>query len=299
MNRREFVSACVLASAGSAVSVSAVPGRWAAQPPGRGTSAKRDGILAGSKGDRDIRLGVCSYSFRDFQRNLAIKLIKSLDTPFVSVKEFHLPYASTADDLARAVGAFKKADLTIVSGGAMPLDSDDPRVLRRYFEYARSCGMPMIVSAPTTHEALPHVEKLAREFNIKVAVHNHGPEDKTFQAPLQVLDAVKDLDPLVGLCIDVGHSIRAGSDVVEAIALAGPRLLDIHMKDLRKADDKQSQCDVGKGVVPVPEIFKQLKKMQYPGYVNLEYEINSDNPIPGMMASLGFMRGVLAGLGSA
>lgn len=130
-------------------------------------------------------------------------------------------------------------------------------------------------------------------------MHNHGPEDKTFQAPHQVLDAVKDLDPLVGLCIDIGHSIRAGSDVVEAIALAGPRLLDIHMKDLRKADDKQSQCDVGKGVVPVPEIFKQLKKMNYPGYVNLEYEINSDNPTPGMMASLGFMHGVLAGLASA
>ena len=130
-------------------------------------------------------------------------------------------------------------------------------------------------------------------------MHNHGPEDKTFQAPLQVLDAVKDLDPLVGLCIDIGHSIRAGSDVVEAIALAGPRLLDIHMKDLRKADDKQSQCDVGKGAVPVPEIFKQLKKMNYPGYVNLEYEINSDNPTPGMMASLGFMHGVLAGLASA
>jgi sugar phosphate isomerase/epimerase len=287
MTRREFVSACGLAAAASAVP--AAPLAVAAQSPRTVPSSKEDG---------EIRLGVCSYSFHDFQRNLAIKMIKELDTRFVSVKEFHIPYSVTAEEAARAVGAFQKVGLTIVSGGAIPLESDDSKVLRRYFEYARMCGMPMIVSAPTTHAALPHVEQLAHEFNIKVAVHNHGPEDKTFQAPEQVFEAVRSLDPLVGMCIDIGHSLRAGSNLVEAIAQAGPRLFDVHMKDLRKADDKQSQCDVGKGVVPVPAIFRQLKKMKYRGYVNLEYEINSDNPVPGMMASLGYMRGVLAGMAS-
>lgn len=290
MTRREFVGSVGLTAAASVVSV--------AQSPGRGQSAKAPQASAEGKEGPPVRLGVCSYSFRDFQRNLAIKMLKELDAPFVSVKEFHIPYTVTADEAARAVGAFQKAGLRIVSGGAIPLESDDPRVLRRYFEYARMCGMPMIVSAPTTHAALPHVERLAREFNIKVAVHNHGPEDKTFQSPDQVLEAVRHLNPMVGMCIDIGHSIRAGSNVVEAIAQAGPRLLDVHMKDLRKPDDKQSQCDVGKGIVPVPAIFRQLMTMKYAGYVNLEYEINSDNPVPGMMASLSYMRGVLAGMAS-
>jgi sugar phosphate isomerase/epimerase len=139
------------------------------------------------------------------------------------------------------------------------------------------------------------VEKLAREFDIKVAIHNHGPEDKHFPTPQSVLEAVKGMDSRCGLCMDVGHSLRAGADVVQSIAEAGPRLLDIHMKDLRSATDKESQCDVGQGVMPVVAIFKQLKKMKYPGTVNLEYEINAENPLPGMASSLAYMRGVLAG----
>ena len=68
------------------------------------------------------------------------------------------------------------------------------------------------------------------------------------------------------------------------------------MKDLRNRSEKQSQCDVGEGVMPVVGIFKQLKKIEYRGYVNLEYEINSDNPVPGMLHSLGYMKGVLVGM---
>jgi len=94
----------------------------------------------------------------------------------------------------------------------------------------------------------------------------------------------------------VGHSMRTGADVVQEIANAGPRLLDIHMKDLKQKLVKESQCDVGDGVMPVVAIFKQLKKIGYNGCVNLEYEINSDNPLPGMLHSFGYMRGVLAGL---
>jgi sugar phosphate isomerase/epimerase len=114
------------------------------------------------------------------------------------------------------------------------------------------------------------VEKLAKEFDIRVAIHNHGPEDKHFPTPASVLDAVKNLDPRVGLCLDVGHSMRTGVDVVQSIEAAGSRLLDMHIKDLKKADDKGSQCDVGEGVMPVVAIFKQLKKMNYSGCVNLE-----------------------------
>ena len=248
-----------------------------------------------SRPESGFRLGVCSYSLREFQRKLAISMIKRLGVSYVSVKEFHLPYGSMPEEIAKAKSDFKKAGLIIASGGNIDLKDEDPVALRRYFEYARACGMPMMVSAPT-HQALPAVERLAKEFDIKVAVHTHGPEDPHFPSPQVVLRAVKNMDPRMGLCMDVGHSMRAGADVVEEIANAGPRLLDIHFKDLHDRNDRESQCDVGEGIMPVVAIFKQLRKTGYKGCVNLEYEINSDNPLPGMLHSMGYMKGVLAGL---
>ena len=242
-----------------------------------------------------FKLGVCSYSVREFQRKLAISLMQQLGVSYVSVKDVHLPFTSTPAEIARARSEFQKAGLTIVSGGNIDLRDEDPAFLRRMFEYARACGMPLIVAAPT-HKTLPAVEKLAREFDIKVAIHTHGPEDPHFPTPQVVLKAVKDLDPRMGLCMDVGHSMRGGADLVEEIANAGPRLLDMHFKDLKNRNEKESQCDVGEGVMPVVAIFKQLRKIGYRGCVNLEYEIHSDNPLPGMLHSMGYMKGVRAGL---
>jgi sugar phosphate isomerase/epimerase len=258
-------------------------------------AAATSGRASAAAIESGFKIGVCSYSLREFQRKLAISMIKQLGISYVSVKEFHLPYNSTPEEITKAKNEFKKAGLTIVSGGNIDLKDEDPALLRRYFEYARACGMPMMVSAPT-HKTLPAVEKLAKEFDIKVAIHTHGPEDQHFPSPQVVLQAVKDMDPRMGLCMDVGHSMRAGADLVEEIAHAGPRLLDLHFKDLKKANDKDSQCDVGEGVMPVVAIFKQLRKIGYRGYVNLEYEINSENPLPGMLHSLGYMHGVQAAL---
>jgi sugar phosphate isomerase/epimerase len=153
----------------------------------------------------------------------------------------------------------------------------------------------MLVAAPT-HQTLPVAERLAKEFDIKVAIHTHGPEDPHFPTPKVVLEAVKNMDPRIGVCIDVGHSMRAGADVVQEIVNAGPRLFDFHMKDLKNGKEKDSQCEVGEGVMPVVAIFKQLKKTGYRGNVNLEYEINSENPLPGAQHSMGYLKGVLAGL---
>src|SRR6266851_1723898 len=229
----------------------------------------------------ELKLGVATYSFREFQRKLAISIIKQLGVRYVSVKEFHLPYTVTADEAAKAKSEFKKAGLTIASGGNISLQDEDPAALKRYFQYAKSCGMPMMVCAPT-HSTLPTVEKLAKEFDIKIAIHNHGPEDKHFPTPQSVLEAVKGRDPRMGLCMDVGHSMRTGVDVVQSVEAAGSRLLDMHIKDLKSSTEKDSQCAVGEGIMPVVAIFKQLKKMKYAGSVNLEYEINSENPMPGM-----------------
>ena len=242
-----------------------------------------------------FQLGIATYSLREFQRGLAIRMIQQLGITRVSVKDFHLPYTSTAAEIARAVGDFNKAGLTLVSGGNTDMKSSDPADLRKYFEYAKACGIPMLVTAPL-HENLGAIEKLAQEFDIRIAIHTHGPEDKNFPTPKVVLDAVKGMDPRMGLCMDLGHSMRGGADVVQEIANAGPRLLDVHIKDLKDGKVKESQCDVGDGVMPVVAIFKQLQKIGYSASVNLEYEINADNPVPGMLHSFGYMKGVLAGL---
>src|SRR5215831_1150537 len=121
MTRREFVGGIGLAAASAAGAARATH----AEPTSPRSSSPRED-------DRDthgIRLGVASYSLREFQRNLAIRTMKELGIPYVSVKEFHIPYSSTPAEIARAVGALQKAGLTIVSGGSIPLDSDDPAVL--------------------------------------------------------------------------------------------------------------------------------------------------------------------------
>ena len=242
-----------------------------------------------------IKLGVASYSLREYSRALAIRCIKELNTPYVSVKEFHLPYRSSPEELENGRKEFARAGLTIVSGGNISLAKDDPDDIRRYFEYARMCGMPMMVCAPT-HTNLGAIEKFVKEYNIRMAIHTHGPEDKQYPTPQSVLAVVRNMDPRCGLCMDVGHSSRAGANVVESIAVAGSRLFDMHMKDLRSFDAHAVQCDVGEGIMPVVGIFKQLQKIGYQGCVNLEYEINGDNPLPGMKNSFSYMRGVLAGM---
>jgi len=237
--------------------------------------------------------GACSYCVREFQRGLAITFLKQLGVRSVSVKDVHLSYTSTAAEATKARQEFEKAGLTIVSGGTVPMT--ERGALRKYFEYAKRCGMPMMVTAPS-HEALPEIEQLVKEYDIKIAIHTHGPEDNQFPNPQVVLEAVKNMDPRIGVCMDVGHTMRTGVDVVETVGLCGTRLLDMHFKDLMTRTEKDSQCAVGRGVMPVAAIFKQLKKMGYRGSVNLEYEIHSDDPLPGMLESMAYMRGVAAGL---
>jgi len=239
-------------------------------------------------------IGVCSYSFREFQRTLAIDMMKQMSVSVVSVKDVHLHYGLSRADLQKGADEFRKAGFTIESAGNTDLKSDDAGELRRYFEYARACGIPMLVAA-TTHAALPKVERLVREFDIKVAIHNHGPEDKEFPLPKTVVAAVKGMDPRVGLCMDVGHTMRGGADVVAEIANAGARLLEMHMKDL-KSTTKSSWCQVGDGMMPVVEIFKELRRIGYRGSVDLECEANSENPLPEAQHSIGYLKGVAAGL---
>jgi sugar phosphate isomerase/epimerase len=242
-----------------------------------------------------VRLGVASYSLRELPRDQAIAAIQEIGARYVNIKSFHLPYESTPEELDAGRQTFEAAGLQIVGGGTITLQNDDDDDIRTYFEYAKHSGMPLMVIAPTAR-TLPRIERFVIDYDIKVAIHNHGPEDPHFPGPQDALPIIQDMDPRVGLCVDVGHTTRTGIDIVEAISMAGDRVLDLHIKDLRDLNDKGSQCIVGQGAMPIPDIFRQLEAMDFAGYVNLEYEIDAKDPVPGMRQSFAYMRGVLAGL---
>ena len=243
----------------------------------------------------NFKLGVASYSFRKFSREQAIAMTKELGTTYLNVKDVHLPLNSTPEQIDAARKEFADAGITTVGCGNVNFQKDDEADMRSKFEYAKRAGFPLIVCAPT-QTTLPKLEKLVKEYDIKIAVHNHGPEDKYFPTPQSVLKIVNDLDPRCGCCIDIGHTSRTGVDIVESIAEAGPRLLDMHVKDLSDPRVKESQVAVGEGKLPLPQIFLQLIKMKYSGCVNLEYEVHENDPLPGMQKSFSYERGVLAGL---
>ncbi len=244
---------------------------------------------------RSVRLGVATYSLREFSRSEAIEMVQALGVETVSVKSFHLPYELSSEEMAAAVDEFHKAGLTIESGGNNNIEEDTDEHVGMFFDYARSAGMPMLVIAPHP-DTLPRIERFVKEYDVSVAIHNHGPEDPHYPAPSDAVRLIRDMDPRVGLCVDVGHTVRTGKDVVQEIADAGDRVLDMHMKDLRDLTDRDSQCIVGEGKIPVPAIFQQLDGMGYGGSVNLEYEIHPDDPLPGMQRSLAYMRGVRDGI---
>jgi hypothetical protein len=246
-------------------------------------------------GASPIRLGIASYTFRKFDDAHLIQFMKELKTPYLNLKDFHLPM-TPLDQVSVRAAEYRAAGFTLTAAGTITFNKDDDDDIRSKFEYVKAAGIPMIVGAPT-HEVLPRVEKFVKQYNIKLAIHNHGPEDKNFPSPFDVLAAVKNMDSRIGCCIDVGHTMRTGTDPVEAIRKVGKRVLDIHMKDLAERLVKESQVAVGDGLMPVPEIFRALIDIHYPGQVDLEYEIHADDPMPGVIKSFAYMRGVLAGMG--
>lgn len=263
-----------------------------------GLSASAATIPTASTQKASIKLGVASYSLRKFSLEEAIEMTKALHTDYINIKSFHLRHEDSPETIAAGRKRIENAGLQIVGGGTITMHEDTDDAVRANFEYAKRCGMPLMVIAPKP-EVLPRIEKFVKEYDIKVAVHNHGPEDKYFPGPRDVLAVIDGMDPRVGCCVDVGHTARTGVDVIESIANAGPRVLDMHMKDLSDMAERDSQVAVGEGKMPVAGIFKQLLAMNYQGYVNLEYEIFADNPLPGMKQSFAYMRGVLAGLDAA
>ena len=245
--------------------------------------------------DSPIRFGVASYTFRNFTRAQMIAFLKQLNVLALNAKDVkdHLPKDPQE---AAALSDYATAGVKLHAAGTIYFPKDEDADIRGKFEYCKRAAIPVIVAGDPAPETLPRIEKFVKEYDIRFAIHNHGPEDKLWHSPLDVLKAVKNMDPRMGCCIDVGHTARAGADVVQSLREAGPRLFNVHMKDLTSFQSKESQVAVGEGAMPVKKIFEALIAMKYQGFVDLEYEIHADDPMPGVIASFAYMRGVLAGL---
>jgi sugar phosphate isomerase/epimerase len=246
-----------------------------------------------------IRLGLASYTFRNFKRAQLIEFIKKLDVWELNAKDVkdHLPMDSAQE--AAALAEYAAAGIRLHAAGTIYFPKDEDADIRNKFEYCKRAGIGVIVAGDPAVETLPRIEKFVQEYDIRFAIHNHGPEDKLWHSPLDVLKAVKTMDPRIGCCIDVGHTVRAGTDVVQAIHEAGSRLHNVHMKDLANSQDKESQVTVGEGIMPVRKMFEALIAVKYKGFVDLEYEIQPDDPMPGVAKSFAYMRGVIASMGDA
>jgi sugar phosphate isomerase/epimerase len=243
-----------------------------------------------------IRLGLASYTFRNFSRAQMIGFMKQLSVFALNAKDVkdHLPM--DAQQEAAALADYAAAGIKLHAAGAIYFAKDEDADIRSKFEYCKRAGIAVIVAGDPTPETLPRMEKFVKEYDIRIALHNHGPEDKLWPSPLDVLKAVMSMDPRIGCCIDVGHTVRAGTDVVQVIHEVGPRLFNMHMKDLTNFQSKESQVAVGDGIMPVRKMFEALIAAKYQGFVDLEYEIHPDDPMPGVIASFAYMRGVLAGM---
>lgn len=240
-----------------------------------------------------LELGLASYTLRKFPLDKTLVMTNRVGLTYLCLKSFHLPLEATPAEIAEAAAAVKKAGLVLYGGGVISMGS--PADVDRAFDYAKAAGMRVIVAAPQP-DVLPLVHRKVQETGIQVAIHNHGPGDKTYPTPESVYEKVRSLDPRIGLCIDVGHTLRIGADPIADCERFADRLLDVHMKDVSAAAPEGTTVEVGRGVIDVPGLLRTLVKIKYRGVVAFEHEKDESDPLAGLAESVGYVRGVLATL---
>jgi sugar phosphate isomerase/epimerase len=278
-NRRCFLG---LAGAGAASLVAGFA--RAADTPAESPDA------AGKPAPR-FSLGVVSYTFKDFSLEKALAMTHRVGLQHICLKSFHLPLDSKPEEIARVAKRVQQAGLDLYGGGVIYLRS--PAEVQQAFEYAKAAGMGLIVAAPLA-ELLPLLDEKVRAYDIRLAIHNHGPGDKLFPTPESAYQKIQKLDPRIGLCMDIGHTVRAGADPVRDARRFADRLLDVHLKDVSAASAAGQTVEIGRGVIPIPRFVETLIETGYRGKLGFEFEKDSQDPLPGLAESVGYTKGVLA-----
>jgi inosose dehydratase len=282
--RRQFLQAAGIGAAASLAGASGCLGQTklaGGEEPDSHRSANKE----------QLKLGLASYTLRKFRLDEVLAMTQRMGLKYICLKDFHLPLKSSADQIHEAAAKVKEAQLVLYGAGVIYMNSDAE--VNQAFEYAKLAGMTTIVGSPKP-QLLELVNKKVQQYDIKVAIHNHGPGDKVYPTPESAYEKIKELDQRIGLCIDIGHTHRAGVDPSESAERFADRLLDVHIKDVTAATAQGQTVEIGRGVIDIPKFVRTLLKLRYAGIVSFEYEKDESDPLPGLAESIGYVKGVLA-----
>lgn len=239
-----------------------------------------------------FRLGIAGYTFANFNLDESLKMMKKVDVHYLCIKDFHLPYKSSAEEITAFHAKLKENGVTGYAVG--PIYTKTKEEIDNAFDYAKRVGVDLVIGIPS-HADLEYVAQKTKEYNIRFAIHNHGPEDKLYPSAESIYNLIKNLDPRVGICFDMGHNKRDGRDSVADLQRFSKRIFDMHLKNVTAATKDGSTCELGRGVIDIPAFVKMLRKVNYTGSCSLEYEKDMKDPLAGIAESVGYFNGVCDG----
>jgi sugar phosphate isomerase/epimerase len=244
----------------------------------------------GESGDT-FSLGMAGYTFKEFTVEQTIEMMKRTGVTNLSLKDFHMPLNSTQEQINSVLEKFKNAEINVYTVGVIYMKT--PESVDQAFEYAKMAGVKMIVGAPNT-ELLSYVEKKVKSYDIRLAIHNHGPDNPLYPNSTDIWNHVKDFDSRIGICLDIGHTTRDGQDPASDIEKYQGRIYDIHIKDVDKASKEGQTVEIGRGIIDIPRVVSMLRKVNYSGKCSLEFEKDMKDPLAGIAESIGYWKGALA-----
>lgn len=237
-----------------------------------------------------FKVGMAGYTFNKFDLDKTLATLQRTDVHYLCIKDFHLPFKSTDAEIAAFHAKLKEKGVTGYAVG--PIYMKTEAEIDNAFEYAKRVGVKLIVGVPN-YELLPYVDKKVKEYGFNYAIHLHGPDIKIYPDAQDVWDHVKDLDPRIGMCLDVGHDTRNGKDPVADLKKFHTRVFDIHIKDVTGATKLGYSLEIGRGIIDFPAFVKMLRKVGYSGVCSLEHEKDMTDPFMGIAESIGYFRGVI------
>ncbi len=236
-------------------------------------------------------IGIAGYTFIQLPVDKAIEIMKRVGVTYLSLKDVYMPMNSTQEVITSVMDKFKAAGINVYTVGVVYMKTQES--VDKAFAYAKMAGVNMIVGAPN-YELLPYAEKKVKEYDFKLAIHNHGPDNPLYPNATDIWNHIKDMDPRMGICIDIGHTTRDGQDPSVDIDRYSKRIFDMHIKDVDKSAGDGKTIEMGRGVIDIPKFVATLRKVRYSGKCSLEFEKDMKDPLAGIAESIGYFKGVCA-----